>query len=262
VVPLDLKPPAKKNILLVDDDCAFVESLADVLRLDGHAVDAVTCSEEAVKRFAVSSYDLTFLDFQLPGMSGLATILALRQIDPEAPMYLITGHSIEFLLDMEIARGRWRRLKDPIDAEYLQGALQQVKPAGLLLADGEPSSADHLRTLLDNLGIRADIARSRRDAFAGAADGKREALILDLRSTLLAGLEIYAELRQHRQLVPIILCSAYAFEETDSDDIERLLEITGILTKPFSPKLLHKAVERMVNKPFEALCKRTIADGK
>jgi CheY-like chemotaxis protein len=62
--------------------------------------------------------------------------------------------------------------------------------------------------------------------------------------------------------VPIILCSAYAFEETDSDDIERLLEITGILTKPFSPKLLHKAVERLVNKPFEALRKRTIADGK
>ena len=232
----------KPHILLVDDDRAFAESLADVLRLDGPAVDLAASGEEAVERFAVRSYDLIFLDSKLPGMNGMATILALRKIEPGASIYLISGQSVELMLDEEITGGPWRRLKKTFDGESLLAALERIKPTGLLLADDEPQFVEHLRTTLVEHGVSADVARSRREALDRAAAGKLGVLILDLRSTLLAGLEVYAELRQRRQLVPIILCSAYAAAKIDLGDLDRQLETAGILSKPFYPGKLLKAL--------------------
>jgi DNA-binding response OmpR family regulator len=243
----NLKQTTKRNILLVDDDRAFAESMADVLRLDGHAVDTVSTSDEAIKRFAVNAYDLTFLDLQLPGVSGLATILSLRRIDAEAAIYLITGHTVEYLLDTEIGHGRWHSLRNPLDEEYLLSAVEKIKPAGVLLAAGEPSLAHRLRVILEGHGTTAEIARNRKEAFE-CTPGGNGVLILNLRSTILEGLEIYAELRQRRQHLPTIFCSAQDFGEIDPNDVEKMLEVTGVLSKPFSPKVLHKALESLVEK--------------
>src|ERR1043165_37855 len=62
---------APARILVVDDDRAFLDVLADTLRDGGHAVDATTDAAEALRRAEAGTHDVALLDLIMPGTGGL-----------------------------------------------------------------------------------------------------------------------------------------------------------------------------------------------
>ena len=58
------------RILLVEDDAAIRESVAALLRLDGHHVETVDDGREALSLLAGRSYDVILSDFRMPSMDG------------------------------------------------------------------------------------------------------------------------------------------------------------------------------------------------
>lgn len=58
------------RILLVEDHQELAETIADVLRSDGLAVDVALDGEAALQRARVYSYDVIVLDRDLPGVHG------------------------------------------------------------------------------------------------------------------------------------------------------------------------------------------------
>ena len=64
-------PPGR--ILLVEDDALFSSILANALREEGYVVECVADGVAALRLTRDGLYDLALIDFQLPGLDGLAT---------------------------------------------------------------------------------------------------------------------------------------------------------------------------------------------
>jgi signal transduction histidine kinase/CheY-like chemotaxis protein len=69
---------APRRILVVDDNVDAAETLSDLLRMLGHAVDVAYDGPSALARARASHPDVVLCDLGLPGMSGYDVARALR----------------------------------------------------------------------------------------------------------------------------------------------------------------------------------------
>jgi len=79
------------KILVADDAPAVLDVLDDVLTMEGHEVIRATTGGEAVRKFQESRPQLAVLDIIMPDMDGLLVLDAIRRVDSDLPVILITG---------------------------------------------------------------------------------------------------------------------------------------------------------------------------
>lgn len=80
------------KVLLVEDDRALREALADTLELDGYAFRAVDCAEAALLAIAEEPFSLVVSDVNMPGMDGHQLLAQIRQRQPQLPVLLMTAY--------------------------------------------------------------------------------------------------------------------------------------------------------------------------
>lgn len=86
----------KKKVLLVDDDSEI--SMLLTLALQGKPeweVEAVPSGEEALAKVPGWRPDLVLLDLKMPGMDGLATLKALRELEEGRELAVIVLSGVE-----------------------------------------------------------------------------------------------------------------------------------------------------------------------
>jgi DNA-binding NarL/FixJ family response regulator len=85
------------RILAVDDHAMFREGLALVLATqpDMNLVAQATNGREAVQQFRQHHPDITLMDLQMPGMSGLEAMVAIRNEFPGAKIIILTTYESE-----------------------------------------------------------------------------------------------------------------------------------------------------------------------
>ena len=79
------------RLLLVEDDPMIGESVLDLLRDEGYAVDWVRDGEVADLTLDTQAYDLVLLDLGLPKRDGLAVLARLRQRKDRTPVLIATA---------------------------------------------------------------------------------------------------------------------------------------------------------------------------
>ncbi|NSL53659.1 response regulator [Uliginosibacterium aquaticum] len=79
------------RLLLVEDDLMIGESVLDLLRDDGYAVDWVRSAGMADSALASGTYDLILLDLGLPDRDGLELLRALRARKERVPVLVVTA---------------------------------------------------------------------------------------------------------------------------------------------------------------------------
>ena len=79
------------RLLLVEDDPMIGESVLDLLRGEGYAVDWVKDGEMADTTLDTQTYDLVLLDLGLPKRDGLAVLARLRQRKDRTPVLIATA---------------------------------------------------------------------------------------------------------------------------------------------------------------------------
>jgi len=87
----------KINILLVDDNLKFLETLADRIRLKGHEPLTALNGKEALEIMETTRIHLAIVDQRMPDMDGLVLITQLKKNDPAINTMLLTGHGDEKL---------------------------------------------------------------------------------------------------------------------------------------------------------------------
>ncbi len=80
------------KVLLVEDDRALREALADTLLLAGHDYRAVGSAEEALEAVEHEAFSLVVSDVNMPGMDGHQLLALLRARQPQLPVLLMTAH--------------------------------------------------------------------------------------------------------------------------------------------------------------------------
>jgi two-component system response regulator QseB len=79
------------RLLLVEDDLMIGESVMDLLRAEGYAVDWIKDGEMAERALADQSYDLILLDLGLPKVDGLVVLRNLRARKIRTPVLIATA---------------------------------------------------------------------------------------------------------------------------------------------------------------------------
>ena len=238
----------KLNILLVDDDKDFAESFYEVLELHGHNVEFVYNGEEAMNKFRQKEYDITFMDVKLPGKNGVESFLEIRKLKPDAKVVMMTGYSVEQLLDQAVENGAWAVLHKPLNMKKIFDMIQKIKSAGILIVDDDVDFLESLKNVLKEKGFNVFEAHNGKEAIEKMSENNIQILILDLRLPVLDGLEVYTELKKAGHNVPTIIVTAYAREEKTTIDTFKSFAITGVLNKPFDPQSLLNLLEDVLNK--------------
>ena len=79
------------SVLVIDDDPVFCTVLQGILENDGYSVELAGDAQTGISRFDEMDPDLVIVDILMPGKEGIATILELRENNPEARILAMTG---------------------------------------------------------------------------------------------------------------------------------------------------------------------------
>lgn len=124
------------NILAVDDDEKIRELLHVMLRRKGHHVITASCGQKGIDLFRRERPQVTILDFEMPDMDGLAVLRAIREVDPQAPVIMLTGSGTDERKKQARALGVTEFLAKGFSLHELGAALNLVLRPG----DHESSS--------------------------------------------------------------------------------------------------------------------------
>jgi len=88
---MDDTNPAKKRILIVEDEFGLQETLRDVFIMEGYDVKVAIDGEEGYQSFLEFKPDLIFTDVVMPKMSGIELVKKIRQTHPKMKVIYISG---------------------------------------------------------------------------------------------------------------------------------------------------------------------------
>ena len=88
-------PPAKKTILVVDDEPHIVLGLRDALEFEGFRVISAGDGQSGVALARAETPDAIVLDLMLPDVNGYAVCEQLRRINAQVPIVMLTARSQE-----------------------------------------------------------------------------------------------------------------------------------------------------------------------
>lgn len=81
------------HLLVIEDEPALCNAIAEGLRLDGYEVDTCQDGVQALELCYVENYDLILLDLNLPGMDGMEVLRQLRAEDSETCVLILSARS-------------------------------------------------------------------------------------------------------------------------------------------------------------------------
>jgi len=94
------------NILLVDNEAEFLESITYWLETKEHRVHICYSGEEALELIKSNSFDIIFLDIHMPaGIDGMETLRRIREISPDLPVVMVTSYPKEERMDEALKLG-------------------------------------------------------------------------------------------------------------------------------------------------------------
>ncbi len=121
-----MSPPRSVKVLVVDDHCETLDSMAYLLHRWGYVVIAARAGDEALQKISSEHPQFVILDLGLPGMSGLEVAEQIRQrAQPRCPTLIAhTGHArpihehlvrqagFDFMLTKPVAPGDLKTVLD------------------------------------------------------------------------------------------------------------------------------------------------------
>ncbi len=110
------------TILVIDDEEAVRKSFALALEDTGCRVETAESGSKGIEEVRSAKYDLIFLDLKMPGMNGVETLMEIRKIDREVPVYIVTAFHKEFFDQLRVAEEegvRFELLRKPLSSDQI-----------------------------------------------------------------------------------------------------------------------------------------------
>ncbi len=268
------------KILLVDDNATSLQCVNDTIRSWQWDVDAVTSGVDALKllkecRESGGHYDVVLADWQMPGMDGIATMKAIRDLFGGAAMpivILVTAYGRERLVSEVGGAAPEALLIKPVTASSLFDTVQEVLAVrGEMLPREEAIAATAIRTnarvllVEDNL-INQFVAKAFLEHAGGtvevvsngqeAIDRLRQncdfdVILMDVQMPIMDGFTATKIIRDQLALTtPVIAMTAGVMEEEQNLCIAAGMD--AFVGKPIDVTQMLKTINDMVLRSREA----------
>jgi len=116
----------KIKVLLVDDEKAFIQTLAERLEMRDFSVQTAFDGEEALSKIKEEDFDVVVLDVIMPGKNGIETLKEIKSLKPLINVIMLTGHAtVETAID-GMKTGAYDYLMKPTDTNDLVGKIKKA----------------------------------------------------------------------------------------------------------------------------------------
>ena len=262
------------HVLVVDDNSAAREILAEALKGVTESVDVVSSGAEAVaavtQHDATTPYDLVFMDWRMPGMNGLQATQKIKedkQLHKPPAIVMVTAFGGEEVREEAERLGIDGYLNKPVTKSMLVDTLvtlfapvagetahvvaedqhaARLSGARILLAEDNEINQQIAVELLEGVGARMTVANNGREALEKLQKepDAYDLVLMDLQMPEMGGYAATSKIRSEARFakLPIIAMTAHATLE----EKQRCLEagMNDHISKPIDPRALYETVGR------------------
>lgn len=269
------------RVLVVDDNenaRAVLKNLLDGMGLVVDEAASGPAAIDAVERTEAQgqSYDIVFLDWQMPGMSGAETLgqLRARPFDDLPHLVMVTAHGDEEVIKEAEESGLEDVIIKPVGASVLfdcvtsvlggrssarramvddtslaEKCLVAIKGARILLVEDNELNQEVASELLRDGGFIVDLARNGEIAVRKVKEAAFDVVLMDMQMPVMDGVTATREIRKLPQFaeLPIVAMTANAMD----GDRQRCLDagMNDHIPKPVEPDDLWKVLLKWVKSP-------------
>jgi DNA-binding NtrC family response regulator len=225
-----------RRYLIVDDNRAFAENVAEILEDDGAEVTVVTGGAEAIEAARKTKFDALITDMRMPVMSGARLVHEIRAVDPGLPAIVVTAYTGEDDLTAARDEGLLAVLPKPAPIPRLVELLRHARRDALVaLVEDDPALADNLAEALRDRGFSAVTAHT--VAETGRLGGvKPFVALVDIRVKGGCDGEALRRVLAQNPGLPVLAMTAFP-------DAKHVVETIRVFEKPFQTGKLLDAIE-------------------
>ncbi len=128
------------KILWADDEIELLKPHLLFLEQKGYQVDPVTNGRDALDKIKETSYDIVFLDENMPGLSGLETLSRLKEQHPLVPVVMITKSEEEHIMEEAIGSKIADYLIKPVNPNQILLSVKRLLDQGKLVKEKTSSN--------------------------------------------------------------------------------------------------------------------------
>jgi two-component system chemotaxis response regulator CheY len=114
------------KVLLVDDAAFMRMRCARLLQEEGHEVVEAANGREAVTAYQTQKPDAVLMDITMPEMDGLEALRAIRSVDPEARVAMLTAMGQQAIVIEAIKSGARDFVVKPFERERVLAAITKL----------------------------------------------------------------------------------------------------------------------------------------
>lgn len=206
------------RILIVDDDRRMAGTLVDILRAKDYEAEAAYSGREALDKLKESRaegatpFGCVLTDVKMPEMNGTELHSAIKAIDPDLPVVLMTAYVANALIDEAIDSGAVASLSKPLDIHMLLSFFSTLsRECSILVVDDDPAFCKTMGDVLRNKGFAVVEVVDAND-WEENVEPEGQIVLLDMKLNGVNGLDILKQMREKHPGLPVILVTGHRQE--------------------------------------------------
>ncbi len=123
------------NILIIDDEKSIRKTLSEILTYEGYKVEEAADGAEGFKMYQGKAYDAVLCDIKMPKMDGLEFLEKAKEINPDVPIIMVSGHGNIDTAVEAVKKGAYDYISKPPDLNRLLITLRNALDKTTLVAE-------------------------------------------------------------------------------------------------------------------------------
>ncbi|HVV52560.1 MAG TPA: sigma-54 dependent transcriptional regulator [Polyangia bacterium] len=117
---------AKGRVLVIDDALEMANAVVEYLRRSGFEAEGVDSGQAGIARFKAAPADAVLTDLRMKGVDGLDVLQAVRELDAEVPVVIMTAFGAVETAVEAIQRGAYHYVTKPFKLEVVRVLLERA----------------------------------------------------------------------------------------------------------------------------------------
>ncbi len=132
------------KLLVVDDTPMNLQVIVGLLKRTKIHIDVATSGAECIEKFGKEHYDLVFLDYRMPQMNGIETLIRLREEYPEqfekTPIISLTASAVSGDREKMLEAGFTDYLSKPVNIDEMERMMIRYLPSDSVIMGSQGAS--------------------------------------------------------------------------------------------------------------------------